>query len=72
MKRFISIVVAIILVLQVVAVSTFAAPLNDGKFKPAIDMKKVEISEGKIDFPTNVLYPGMSVAGFHFIYVIFY
>jgi hypothetical protein len=40
MKRFISVVVAIILVLQVVSVSTFAAPLDDGKFKPAIDMKE--------------------------------
>lgn len=52
MKRFISVVVAIILVLQVVAVSTFAAPLDDGKFKPAIDMKeqieKKEMSEEEL------------------------
>lgn len=46
MKRYISAVLAFVLVPQVVSVSTFATPLDDGKFKPAIPMKdQIETKE---------------------------
>lgn len=45
MRRVISAVAAIILVFQAVSFSTFAVPADDGKFKPAIDMKEQIDSE---------------------------